>query len=276
MIDFSSFYPNIMCSSECPIFSDKIKLKIQRLINKRIELKEKKDKVSDSLKVFLNSLYGGLNIPSRGGFQGLARIVTVLAKKQIIRLIKVVSSLDGEIIDVNTDGVIVKFPSDSCIKKYKEIIKAEFDISLTFEKIDKLFYKGVGNYLYLSGENTTTKGSWLSTNSVVKLDNEGVSSFNILNLAELLNCWVLNKSLPLLKIYRMDYTIDGREISIVNSLPYKLIKSPETSIIARKIVDFTQKPLSEIELRDFVLLGKLASCGLYNIDLASPPTVITI
>ena len=229
-IDFESFYPNILVSEECPVLTQKAKKTLRAKIDERIDIKSK-DPASPlalKLKIFLNSIYGSLNLESRGGFKNLTAIVTALAKKYIIQALQILEDAekDIEIIDVNTDGIIFVSPKNITMDKILKKINEVTGIRMSSSPIDVIFYSSANNYLAITMYDnfqltSKIKGAWLNTCNASPLSNE--SSYNILNLADVFLAWIQNKELLPCKILKITKVSDIEKA-------FEILESPDVKL----------------------------------------------
>lgn len=246
-VDFSSYYPHLLIHPNLDLVLPEFKTLIRGFITERLKIKKTNKVRSTGLKIFLNSLYGGLSVDSRGGFPDLTAVITAMAKYFIIRLLRKLELYCYHIIDVNTDGVIGVFPRSLDV----DLILTEFSkkTSLPLEKteIDKIYYYTTGQYIAKVGDEFKEKGSWLNTAKTLQC--HGDRSYNIINTAELLRCDMLGIDLPEPKILEIIGSGESKQFNIRNDLPFSLKGSLLSSVLSNANINVGMaNPLPPLEL----------------------------
>ena len=166
-IDATSFYPYTYIQNG--IFESDSTNKIKEFLEKRKEAKKNKDKKTDSAyKLVLNSLYGKMF--SRYDNTKDSAFVTFYTQSAILNFIEYLNN-NGyleELIDINTDGVIVKSKKqllDKNINFKDEITNLEYNFEVS--ELNYLFYKDTNNYILRTSDSDELKfkGSWVENSS---------------------------------------------------------------------------------------------------------------
>lgn len=167
LMDVSSLYPSLMIkynllSRSCSRNGVK---KYEEIYHKRLELKSLGKKEEQApLKLVLNSTYGA----AKDKFNALldprnANLVCLFGQLFLLDLIEHLEN-DSEIIQSNTDGILIKVdPKD--FEKIDDIAcewEQRTGLSLTFDQYKEVFQKDVNNYLLVDLDNEVkAKGAYV-------------------------------------------------------------------------------------------------------------------
>lgn len=167
LLDVSSLYPSLMIkynllSRSCSRSGVK---KYEEIYHKRLELKSLGKKEEQApLKLVLNSTYGA----AKDKFNALldprnANLVCLFGQLFLLDLIEHLEN-DSEIIQSNTDGILIKVnPKD--FEKIDDIAyewEERTGLSLTFDQYKEVFQKDVNNYLLVDLDNEVkAKGAYV-------------------------------------------------------------------------------------------------------------------
>ena len=167
LMDVSSLYPSLMIkynllSRSCSRNGVK---KYEEIYHKRLELKSLGKKEEQApLKLVLNSTYGA----AKDKFNALldprnANLVCLFGQLFLLDLIEHLEN-DSEIIQSNTDGILIKVnPKD--FEKIDDIAyewEKRTGLSLTFDQYKEVFQKDVNNYLLVDLDNEVkAKGAYV-------------------------------------------------------------------------------------------------------------------
>lgn len=262
-IDYTSFYPSILSSDECPLLTDTNREILKKLTEQRIEFKKTNKPVSDALKVAINSIYGQLAKFKTEKDMQLTEYVTTLAKAHILELLRIVERNAERVIDVNTDGVIAKFNPNFDVRILEEELKS-LKFQTEISKFDYLAYKCVGSYLgRLENKTYKIKGSWLSDSKYFKF--EGNTCYNILNIPDILINFLEKKEFIPPKILKR-ITIDGESkmFKIVDTFDFGVDKSSLLTGCSPTSSNKGLDRLTPIEISEWVVNSKLQLIN-YNI-----------
>ncbi|EAG7024744.1 hypothetical protein IPD60_000031 [Listeria monocytogenes] len=158
LLDVASMYPHIILNLQAlgPATN-----KYHEILNKRIEVKHKDKKLSDALKLVLNSVYGNLkNQYSLLNNPNAALSVCVYGQIALYELCKRLSPF-VTLVNINTDGVAFTTSSN----EYKTIWKEweeDFHLTLEEDNFELWIQKDVNNYIALQNGEIKTKGADVS------------------------------------------------------------------------------------------------------------------
>lgn len=181
MCDFGSLYPNIMVEYDLVSRGVKNPNKYKQLLATRLELKAKKISREKSYKIVLNGSYGQMKFVNSPLYDPRnANNVCVhgqlIALYLIARLEKV-----GQVLNTNTDGVLVKVQNLEDAKRVEEIcqqVAKDVRIGIDVEEYCKFVVKDVNNYIAIR-----TDGKVKAKGSYVKFLTPLEMSLNIVNKA---------------------------------------------------------------------------------------------
>lgn len=149
-IDFNSFGPSILINNKYLEDCSTHPQRYEELRDLRIELKAQKNRTQVYYKTMLNSFIDNTFKASSNG-NNIGKSISITGAFIMTYLINILQRFNIEIIDANTDGIIIR-----CDKKYndeiKEIVKQiekRFNMSCDVDVITKLIHKDVQNYAAL-------------------------------------------------------------------------------------------------------------------------------
>lgn len=218
MSDIASMYPATMINynflSRNVINPDKYK----QIRDDRIVLKRNKDPKQNAYKIVLNSTYGASKDPNNPLYDPLmANNVCINGQLLIVDLLEKIEVEMGDhcqLIQSNTDGILVKLTSEEYFDQYKAVCKKWEERSLYELEHDvytKVFQKDVNNYIIVDA-----KGNYKSKGAYVKKLNK------------------IDYDLPIVNQALVEYMVDG---SPVEETIYKC----NNLIQFQKIVKVTSK-----------------------------------
>ena len=151
-IDVTSYYPSIMIEYDYLTRNCKNKNKFKQIYDKRVELKKQgKKKEQAPYKIILNGTYGICKDKYSLAFDPLqANNVCVNGQLMLLDLLEHLEPY-CEIIQSNTDGIILQVYSDEKEKKMKEVCQdwmKRTRMGLGFDEIEEIFQKDVNNYCF--------------------------------------------------------------------------------------------------------------------------------
>lgn len=151
-IDVTSYYPSIMIEHDFLTRNCKNKNKFKQIYDKRVELKKQgKEKEQAPYKIILNGTYGICKDKYSLAYDPLqANNVCVNGQLMLLDLLEHLESY-CEIIQSNTDGIILQVYSDEKEKKMKEVCNdwmKRTKMGLGFDEIEEIFQKDVNNYIF--------------------------------------------------------------------------------------------------------------------------------
>ncbi len=177
-MDVASLYPSLMI--EYDLISRACNPdKFKDIVATRLKYKAEKNPLQAPLKIVINGTYGASkdkNNPLYDPRQ--ANRVCVYGQLLLLDLIEHLENIGSEIIQSNTDGVLVKIPDDKDVDCFYDRIMKVADewmkrtrLKLEFDKFHKVFQGDVNNYLLVPfGELVDEKGkpTWKSKGGYVK------------------------------------------------------------------------------------------------------------
>jgi len=172
-IDVASYYPALMIEYDYLSRNVTDPSKYRQIRDERIRLKKEKNPMQQPYKIVLNSTYGAMKDKYNALFDPRqANNVCVGGQLLLLDLIEKLESY-CQLIQSNTDGVIVKLPNNDV-----ELIKAicgEWEkrtrMVLEFETFQRIYQKDVNNYIIIQEDKTyKSKGAYVK--KLDALDND--------------------------------------------------------------------------------------------------------
>lgn len=185
-MDVASLYPSLMIQYNLHSRNIKDPQKFVEIYHKRLELKKKKDPLQAVLKIVLNSTYGVLKDKNNDLYDPLmSNKICVYGQILLLDLIEHLEK-HSQIIQSNTDGVLIKMPDGMDEDEWFNIIddiafewEQRTHLQLEFDEYRKVFQKDVNNYIIVDAQGKyKSKGAY-----VKKLNNLDYGDFPIVNHA---------------------------------------------------------------------------------------------
>lgn len=185
-MDVASLYPSLMIKYNLHSRNIKNPKKYEEIYHQRLEYKKQKNPLQAVLKLVLNSTYGVMKDKNNGLYDPLqANRVCVYGQLLLLDLIEHLEPY-SEIIQSNTDGVLIKMPNGQDEQQWFELIddiayewEQRTGLELEFDEYRKVFQKDVNNYIVVSAD-----GHYKSKGAYVKgLSNLDNGDFPIINHA---------------------------------------------------------------------------------------------
>lgn len=223
-MDVQSYYPSLMIeygfgSRNCTKF-----YKFKDIYEKRLKLKaEGKKKEQAPFKIVLNSTYGAMKDEYNAMYDP-RQVNNVCVNGQLL-LLDLIEKVEGmcELLNTNTDGILVKLRRKEDFEKLKEICQEWQDrtrMTLEFDLYKKFIVKDVNNYILIDHN-----GKYKSKGAYVKQLNDLDYNLPIVNKAivdyftrkipvedTILNCNELKKFQQIVKVSgSYDYAVHGCE-----------------------------------------------------------------
>lgn len=177
-VDVNSYYPSLMIEYDLLTRNCKKPQKFKEIYDKRLALKKaglKKEQAP--YKIVLNSTYGICKDKFSLAYDPRqANNVCINGQLLLLDLIEKLEAIDGfELIQSNTDGLIVKIPNTNRAFEQADDICYEWEqrtrMGLSFDIIQKIVQKDVNNYIFIDEKGKLEcKGSYVKQTS--KLDND--------------------------------------------------------------------------------------------------------
>ena len=175
--DVASLYPSIMIQYNLLSRNVANPKDFEDIRDLRVRYKHEKNPLQASLKLTLNSTYGG----AKDQYNQLydfrnATLVCVFGQLLMVQLIEDLENVFGDkarIIDVNTDGIMVLLQDESQIEVYNQVIK-EWELKTRLEMEteikDKIIKNNVNNYILIGDGKVKSKGSVVKKNTPIDND----------------------------------------------------------------------------------------------------------
>lgn len=190
--DFSSLYPHLLALPEYNFISRNIadKNAYYNTLQRRLELKKQGKKEEQlPLKLILNTTYGCQNNQYNDLFDPRgARGTCITGQLLISELTERIYNIgDVELIQLNTDGLMVKLPKNKLDEYYKvsEEFSKKCGIGLEYDKVFKIVQRDVNNYCMLYGDEKSkkikAKGGCFSALPEIKINEDGTLSTKVIN-----------------------------------------------------------------------------------------------
>lgn len=172
-VDVESYYPAEMIAHELLSRNVQDPSKFKDIRDHRIELKHAKDPRQKALKLVVNGTFGA----SKDKFNALydprqANMVCVNGQLMLIDLMhKLVRDVGAEIIQSNTDGVLIRMPDgfdggpDAFYDRVDDVAyewEHRTGMGLEFDEFTRVYQKDVNNYVLLAADGSMkTKGAYV-------------------------------------------------------------------------------------------------------------------
>lgn len=172
-VDVESYYPAEMIAHELLSRNVRDPSKFKDIRDHRIELKHAKDPRQKALKVVINGTFGA----SKDKFNALydprqANMVCVNGQLMLIDLMhKLVRDVGAEIIQSNTDGVLIRMPDgfdggpDAFYDRVDDVAyewEHRTGMGLEFDEFTRVYQKDVNNYVLVAADGSMkTKGAYV-------------------------------------------------------------------------------------------------------------------
>lgn len=159
-IDFNSFGPSILINNHWLDEVSNHPLRYQQLRDRRIYLKENKDNTQEYYKRMINSFIDSFFNPDSDGYcPKIGKSISITGYLIMALVYEKLSNYKVEVIDANTDGLIVK-----CDEKFNEEIKLmikeladEFHMSCDVDVVKKISHKNMSDYCMLFEDGSIKK-----------------------------------------------------------------------------------------------------------------------
>ncbi|MCK9575981.1 MAG: hypothetical protein M0R51_08555 [Clostridia bacterium] len=149
-VDVASYYPNLIRQYNLMSRAVKKVSLYNEIINERVGLKKTNKPLADSLKIILNSTYGAFKDKYNPMFdKRSANSVAISGQLLLIDLIEKVEPY-CEILNSNTDGILVKCETEGDIAKVKEVSnewEKRSGMVLEYDEYNKFISRDVNSYV---------------------------------------------------------------------------------------------------------------------------------
>lgn len=207
-IDFNSFGPSIIVNNKLLDGITEYPERYSMLMDRRIELKARKELSQKYYKRLINSFIDCFNIEESLGYNpDIYKSIVINGALVMFYLYKQIENLGIEVVEVNTDGMIIKC-SDSVNEEIRNIVNnlcKKLNMSCDVDKITKIVHRNVQNYCVEFEDGSVKKIGYFG-----KMENETLQT----NSKKYLSICLLNYYL------NNDHNIMGklREILSLNDL----------------------------------------------------------
>lgn len=181
-VDVESYYPAEMIAHELLSRNVRDPSKFKSIRDHRIELKHAKDPRQKALKLVVNGTFGA----SKDKFNALydprqANMVCVNGQLMLIDLMhKLVRDVGAEIIQSNTDGVLIRMPDgfnggpDAFYDRVDDVAyewEHRTGMGLEFDEFTRVYQKDVNNYVLVAADGSMkTKGAYVKKLGLLDYD----------------------------------------------------------------------------------------------------------
>lgn len=172
-VDVESYYPAEMIAHELLSRNVRDPLKFKGIRDHRIELKHAKDPRQKALKLVINGTFGASKDKSNALYDPRqANMVCVNGQLMLIDLMhKLVRDVGAEIIQSNTDGVLIRMPDgfdggpDAFYDRVDDVAyewEHRTGMGLEFDEFTRVYQKDVNNYVLVAADGSMkTKGAYV-------------------------------------------------------------------------------------------------------------------
>lgn len=172
-VDVESYYPAEMIAHELLSRNVRDPSKFKGIRDHRIELKHAKDPRQKALKLVINGTYGASKDKSNALYDPRqANMVCVNGQLMLIDLMhKLVRDVGAEIIQSNTDGVLIRMPDgfdggpDAFYDRVDDVAyewEHRTGMGLEFDEFTRVYQKDVNNYVLVAADGSMkTKGAYV-------------------------------------------------------------------------------------------------------------------
>lgn len=179
LCDFSSLYPNIMVEYNLVSRGVPNPDRYRELLHTRIKLKKQGDPREKSYKIALNGSYGQMKYERSALYDPkMANNVCVHGQLIALDLIEKIEHL-GDIINSNTDGVLIRVHNEVEAKEVERICKEVSErvrIGIDIERFQRFIIKDVNNYIGIKENGKLEcKGAWVKYQHQLEYDYNIVS-----------------------------------------------------------------------------------------------------
>ena len=155
--DVASLYPSLMIVYNLLSRNVKDPAKFKEIKDKRLELKKLKDPKQGALKIVINATYGISKDRNSSLYDpAMANNICITGQLFNVDLVEKIEGC-GQLIQNNTDGVVLKFDNMEQLEKAKELAhewEVRTGLELEWEMFDKIYQRDVNNYIIVNSDGT--------------------------------------------------------------------------------------------------------------------------
>lgn len=191
-MDVASLYPSLMIQYNLHSRSCNPQ-KFNDIVETRLKYKAEKNPLQAPLKIVINGTYGAMKDKNNPLYDPLqANRVCVYGQLLLLDLIEKLSQV-AEIIQSNTDGVLIRMPDSSNYNEWFDTVddiayewEERTGLTLEFDEYRKVFQKDVNNYVIVDAEGKyKSKGAYVKKLSNLDYDlavvNEAIVNYLVKN-----------------------------------------------------------------------------------------------
>ncbi len=148
-IDFNSFGPSIIVNNNLLDGISEYPERYPMIMNRRLDLKAKKESSQKYYKRLINSFIDCFNSKDSAGYNpDIYKSIVINGALVMYYLYKQIADLGVEVIEVNTDGMIIKCPEkvNEQIRTIANELCQKLNMSCDVDKIRKIAHRNVQNY----------------------------------------------------------------------------------------------------------------------------------
>lgn len=272
-MDVASLYPSLMINYGLLSRAMKNPDKYEDIYHKRLAYKAENNPLQAPLKLVLNSTYGVMKDKNNPLFDPLqANRVCVYGQLLLLDLIEKLEPY-CEIIQSNTDGVLVKLPDgrDDTFYKIDDICyewEQRTGLILEFEEFRRVYQKDVNNYVIVAADGSyKSKGAWVKQLNNLDYDlpivNQALINYMVkgIPIADTINsCDQLKEFQMVTKItYKYKYILYGN--NKLNEKTIRIFASQDDEPGVMKVHAATLRPAK--------IPNSPESCFIFNGDVNS-------
>lgn len=177
-VDVASYYPALMIEYDYLSRNVSDKNKYREIRDTRLKLKAEKNPMQQPYKIVLNGCYGAMKDPNNNLYDPLqANNVCVTGQLLLLDLIEKLEPF-AEIIQSNTDGILIKMPKNQDKDKWFNLIddicyewESRTRMQLEFDEFVRVCQKDVNNYVIVSSDGKyKSKGAYVKKLSSLDYD----------------------------------------------------------------------------------------------------------
>ena len=218
-IDVSSYYPSLIINNNFMRRASEEPERFTHLREMRFKLKAEKNPKQQIYKILLNATFGAMKSEYNTLYDPRqANNICINGQLILIQLINELAPY-GQLIQSNTDGIVVKYSDYTKIEKVVHDFEKRFNLTLDMDKIIKIAQRDVNNYaIEFENGKIKAKGRFakfdkagFEQNSLTIIDKALVNYYikDIPVHQTIIECYKNNNLIPFQIICKMGNTYDG-------------------------------------------------------------------
>ena len=166
LVDVSSYYPSLMIQYDYMSRNISDKSNFSDMYDERFKLKKAKDPKEGIFKLILNTTYGCMGYKfNKLHDQRMRNNVCVTGQLLLLDLLESFEKVRGiEVVQSNTDGILLRYETDNQLNKIKEISTEWSErtrLNLDYDYFYKIIQKDVNNYIALGEDYNVFVGGYV-------------------------------------------------------------------------------------------------------------------